>query len=105
MLKKIAMAASALALAFTVGCGDDGGNNNNQLPDLSRPASTDMAGMPGNPDMTPGECAKPSDSCVMNPTTGKDILNGCTGNDVTKEDITPYFPANGYANCMLPAAP
>jgi hypothetical protein len=36
---------------------------------------------------------------------GKDILNGCVGNDVTKEDITPFYPANGYANCRLPAAP
>jgi hypothetical protein len=105
MLKKIAMAVAALALAFTVGCGDDNNNNSNQLPDLSRPPGADMAGGGGDTDMASGECAKPSDTCVQSPTMGKDILNGCVGNDVTKEDITPFYPANGYANCRLPAAP
>jgi hypothetical protein len=94
MQKNILMAIGALALLVQIGCGGDSNNNNNDMIDTKH-------------DMGPTECPKPSDTCVTltSTSTHKDIINGCVAGDVVKEDITPFYPTQGYTNCKLPTAP
>jgi hypothetical protein len=80
----------ALSASLLIACGDDSGTG---PADLSRVTG----------DMAVGGCPQPSDTCVMNPTTHTDIINGCVAGDVVKVDITPYYPASGYEGCALPA--
>lgn len=101
MMRSIRFCLLAVSL-FSAACGGDD-TPEQTLPDLA--STKDLAGntndLSGAGDM-PVTCPQPSDTCVMNPTTHEGIINACVTGDVVKIDITPFYPAQGYDNCVLP---
>jgi hypothetical protein len=87
--KRAARFIAALALATLAACGN--GSNNNGSPD--------MAMTTGGGDMTQAA------TCVMNPMTSVELLNGCTTaqtGDTSKD--APYYPSLA-PNGNLPPLP
>jgi len=95
---------SVAVVILVAACGGDSGTEQT-LPDLAHnntgsDLSSNIDG--GTPDLVSTGCAQPSDTCVMNPTTHEQLINGCVAGDVVKVDITPFYPTQGYTNCALP---
>lgn len=102
-LSKIFIAALFACVSLAGACGGSSKNN----PDMVMPQQMGDMAVAANPDMVPSCATAPTINCSDNPTTHEEIINGCVGSDVTKVDVTPFYPAMGYQDngCKLPAPP
>ncbi len=98
--------ATVAPLAAACSSDNSNNNNNNNNPDLAMPAGNQDLASAMPPDLLPSCTAAPNITCTDTPTTHEELINACVGSDVTKVDITPFYPpAYVDGNCKLPAPP